>query len=295
MKYSITLDLLLASLSAASKGKHKTAAKMFDAALHAKDSKATIAALDKAQGEALATLKKEKATAAKAPVKSTKKPETATERMSSFLEEIAKKREEAKKAKKKPVSAKGKKKVKAGSDQEEFDSTIDEMTEASAGDELDPALDLQNPGADDDPAEPGDAIDRSGPAVSGPEKADVDPSNGMGESDLDTDLDDAMDLDDLADLSEEDFLAAENEDDEPMDDGEGDTSDEDSDENPFAEEDATPTTAKADKTKAFTRTIGNLAALDRLSALTASLVDGKKPVKAAAKPAAKAAKPASKK
>jgi RNA polymerase primary sigma factor len=366
MKYSIALDLLLASVQASSKGKYKTSARFFDAAMKCKDFANTVASLDKQQSQALTSLKAslkaakaEKAKKAQAAVpkkdaaaKSAKKAQAKTtaqktvakptsgtpgKRMASFLKEIHAKRQAALAAKGNGKPVKAKKSAKASSNADQFMTTIDEMTEASTVDSiLDPALDL-NTQKDDSEAPETEHIDRSGPDVSGPSETadamDGDPSPGNGESDLDTDQDDLMDIDDdigdlsdLEDLSDGDFTTADADglgddgddadtfdggDDETAssdEDGDDDSDDEDEDEdddkggNPFAKkDDKEESKTKAQKAKtahtpvkaAFKRTVHNLAALDRLTATTSKLVAGT--AKKPVKAAAKSAKTASKK
>lgn len=374
MKYSIALDLLLASVQASTKGKYKQSARLFDAAIKSKDFASTVASLDKIQSAGLSALKEaqkakrvaaatdkakaEKAKAAKVAATAKKpttakkvetkaapatKPETAGQRMASFLKEIHKTKQATASA---TATKKAKKPVKA-SEGDDFNSIIDQMTEASTVDSiLDPALDL-NTQKDDADSPDTESILRSGPDASKPAQTadaeDGDPSPGDGESDLDTDQDDLMDLDDvgdlsdLQDLSDADFTSAASDADgmgagddadtymggdesAAADDEDGDEDgDDDKGGNPFAKKDdkeegkAKSVKAKSAPAKAaakpavaapkaaqkaspvkesFTRTVHNLAALDRLSALTAALVSGtaKKPVKAASKPAKTASK-----
>lgn len=352
-QYSIALDLLLSSVAASAKGKYEKAAKLYDAALRSPDFAKTLATLDKEQGDALAAYKAAKAATAAAPKKddaTAKKEENATpgQRMSSFLSGLHAKREAAKvkapakkavavadPSKKSAPAPAAKKTEKADAQDDEFDSIINEMTEASTIDQiLDPALDLTDDGVDNGGGDDTSAIPRPTPTVN---KADADPSPGNGESDLDTDQDDLMDLDlaDLTDLSDDDFgdetAASEDDEDEDEDedsdddkkseedassDDDEDDEDEDEDEDdkddkkddkklpPFMKKDDKKEDATATKNvkAAFTQTINNLSALDRLTTLTASMVDGtikkKQTAKAVAsskKPAVAPAKPASKK
>ena len=337
MKYSISLDLLLASVQLAHSGKLEKAAKLFDAAIRSKDLKQTVAALDVLQSRSLAASKKPTETASNKP----KKTETAAQRMANFLEEINASRAKAKttsgkKATGKQTAAggldnfKGKQaapfKKEADTDTDEFEDTIDNMTATTVDQILDSDLDLVDDGVDDGGETPAPSGPRPTPNVA--DFDDGDPSNGMGESTLDTDQDDLMDIEDadfededdfsdLNDLSDEDFLGAASDDDDEDkdedDDKEDDDKDEDEDdsdsdsdsdseddkddkkeddkddkdnkkdddkgdkkENPFAKKDDKKEDASAARTnvkKNFSRTVKNLAALDRLSALTAGLVE----------------------
>lgn len=320
-KYSIALDLLLSSVAAAKKGKLQTAGKLYEAALRAKDIHATVATLDKEQGEAMTAMKAAQAQVAarKTAKQANGKKATASagKQLASFLKEVNDKRTAAKASAPKKTG----KKVKAETDTDKFNETMDEMTQANAGDDLDPLLDLVDDGEDDGGDAPPAATSRPTPAVA---DMDGDPSDGMGESDLDTDQDDLMDiqddLDDLTDLSNEDFLgAATDDEDDESDDGEDEDEDDDNEEDassdddededdgdskgkpfggkkapPFGKKDGDKKDDKEEGTakKAFSQTIGNLAALDRISELTASLVDGNVSKK---KTSAKVAKTASKK
>lgn len=361
-QYSIALDLLLTSVAASVKGKYEQSAKLFDAALRSPDLAKMLSTLDKEQADALTAYKAKKAEKAGAkPAAAEDKKEvaaaTAGQRMAGFLKELHATREAAKvkpttaapaavvkdtKTAAAPTKTDKKTKpatVKADTQDDNFDDVIDKMTQATTIDQiLDPALDMTDDGCDDgaDDGSVGEHIERPAPAV----KADADPSPGNGESSLDTDQDDAMDLDDLDDLSDEDFGEHASSDDEDEDDEDEDKDDDkskseeasdDSDDKKDDKEDKKdkdgdkgddkkdkdgdkkdlpPFMKKDDKAEsktvapakaAFTRTISNLTALDRLSALTASMVDGtiKQKVKerASVKKAAadKAAKTASKK
>lgn len=123
MKYNRALDMLLAAVTFTQQGKLEKAAKFLSVAAKHKDIEAVIAALDKHQEKSLAALRSEVA-AAKA------KPKSSV--LAQYLAEVAAKKK-AKAASKKKKKAKAASEVAEGDD---FDLTLDEMTEEDANDEM---------------------------------------------------------------------------------------------------------------------------------------------------------------
>lgn len=167
--YSKSLDLLIAAQQFALKGNSEKAAKLFARAIAQKDLKPTLAALERLQARNYAA---EQAAVASAP--------------KTAAQVIA-----AKNAKQK--------KVKADSQDDIFNSTIDEMTVEA---DLDDVMELPVAGTDS-------GFGESSEDVGNDDASDLDfsPSEELGDGDFDdADFgDDLEGLDDLGDLSDEDF------------------------------------------------------------------------------------------
>lgn len=250
MKYSKTLDLIIASLDFASQGKIERAAAFLDKALRMKDVASVVEALDKMNGEARAA---EQATAA-------------LEGRSSALAKALAAKAAAKKVKAKPAAKKPagkgkpfggkmappfKKKAKADLDPtEDFTETLDDMVvDADLSDGVDD-LNL------DDIAEDIEEM---------PEAT----ADGAGDDVLVEDID--LDGEGTEDVLES--TAADDEEKEDKDDGEDDAEDkEDEDEDEAEEEEAKPAEARA----SLRRTIGNISALSRLQKKPATAAPAKK-------------------